>query len=51
MKTYLITYSNNRNDRIDQWLLQAPDKAQAERLFWQNHNPEVVAIDDIEEDQ
>jgi hypothetical protein len=51
MKTYLITYSNNRNTKIDQWLLQAENQEHAEQLFWQHHNRDVVAIDDCEEDQ
>jgi hypothetical protein len=51
MNTYLITYSNNRNDKIDQWLLQAQDQEEAKKMFWQQHDPHVIIIDDIEEDQ
>ena len=51
MKAYLITYSNRRNDKIDQWLLRAQNQAQAIKMFWQHHDSTVIEIDDIEEDQ
>jgi len=51
MKSYLFTYSNNRNDSIDQWLVQAKDPQQAEAMFWQYHDRTIFEIDDCEEDQ
>lgn len=51
MKAYLITYSNNRNTKIDQWLLRAENQQQAEQMFWQHHDSSEIEIDDIEEDQ
>jgi hypothetical protein len=49
MNTYLITYSNNRNYRIEQWLLKAQDQAQAKEMFWEDHDNSIVSIDAIEE--